>query len=97
MCDNGWDINEATVVCRLLGYNGMVSLVVVGKDYLFSPGFSVAYTSAYFGPSNGSVLLTGLGCNGNETSLFMCSHSNSLVGTTGCLHSNDAGVNCSYG
>lgn len=67
------------------------------KNIFFSPGVSVAYTNAYFGPSSGSVLLTGLACNGNETSLFICSHSNSVVGTTGCLHLNDAGVNCSYG
>ena len=28
VCDNGWDTNEATVVCHQLGYNGMFSFVV---------------------------------------------------------------------
>ena len=24
VCDNGWDINEAIITCRLLGYYGML-------------------------------------------------------------------------
>ena len=70
---------------------------IVKKLMCFFSGVSVAFSNAYFGQYSGSMLLTGLTCTGSETSLFSCSHSNSVIGSTGCLHSNDAGVKCSHG
>ena len=74
------------------------SYIIVKKVMcLHFSGVSVAFSNAYFGQYNGSMLLTGLTCTGSETSLLSCSHSNSVIGSTGCLHSNDAGVKCSHG
>ena len=47
VCDDGWDLNEAMVVCRQLGYSTAVG----------------APTSAYFGESTGPILLDQVGCH----------------------------------
>ena len=57
-------------------------------------GDAVAISNAYFGQSNGAILLAGLKCTGTESSLMSCSHRN---GSTGCLHTHDSGVICSPG
>ena len=58
VCDDSWDINDATVVCRQLGYQGA----------------AFARQSAYFGRGSGNILLDNLQCTGTETSLFRCPH-----------------------
>ena len=58
VCDDSWDINDATVVCRQLGYQGA----------------AFAHQSAYFGQGLGRILLDNLQCTGTETSLFRCTH-----------------------
>lgn len=60
-------------------------------------GDAVAISNAYFGQSNGSILLAGLKCTGTESSLMSCSHRNAVIGSTGCLHTHDSGVICSPG
>ena len=61
---------------------------------MFFLGTSQAYGNASFGQGVGTILLRGLLCNGQEASLLACSRSYS-IGSTGCNHSRDAGVNCS--
>ena len=62
---------------------------------LLTTGTSLAYSNAYFGQSvSSSILLTGLSCTGNETSLVSCARSHTPIGYTGCAHSHDAGVSC---
>ena len=59
VCDDSWDINDAIVVCRQLGYRGAVT----------------AHQSAHFGQGSGQILLDDLRCTGREASLLECRHS----------------------
>ena len=48
-----------------------------------------------YGQGAGEILLSGLSCHGNETTLFSCNRSNCVIGITNCSHIRDAGVTCS--
>ncbi|PFX11409.1 Deleted in malignant brain tumors 1 protein, partial [Stylophora pistillata] len=54
-----WDINDATVVCRQLGYQA---------------GAEVALANGVYGPVSGPVWITNLQCFGSEANLMSCSH-----------------------
>ena len=58
VCDDDWDINDASVVCRQLGFPDAVS----------APG------SAHFGGGNGQIWLDNVGCSGSESSIADCTH-----------------------
>ena len=58
VCDDSWDINDARVVCRQLGFPGAVS----------------APTNARFGPGSGQIWLDDVACSGNESSIIYCRH-----------------------
>ena len=61
--DRGWDIYDATVVCKQLQFGGAVG----------------AYTGSAFGNGNGPVWMSDFECKGNEDSLAKCNHSNTEV------------------
>ncbi|XP_022086819.1 neurotrypsin-like [Acanthaster planci] len=56
ICDNDWDINDAAVVCRMLGF----------------PGAEAAKSGAYFGQGSGPVHMDGVACTGSEGSILDC-------------------------
>ena len=58
ICDNSWDLQDADVVCRQLGYDGALS----------APG------NATFGQGIGQIWLEDVKCAGNETLIAECSH-----------------------
>ncbi|XP_038051810.1 deleted in malignant brain tumors 1 protein-like [Patiria miniata] len=59
VCDDGWSIEEASVICRKLGY----------------PPASRAWQSAHFGQGSGPILLSNVACNGTEPNINLCEHS----------------------
>ncbi|KAL3880235.1 hypothetical protein ACJMK2_032484, partial [Sinanodonta woodiana] len=81
LCDNSWDVNDATVLCRSLGY------------WVSSP---TVYTNAWFGQGSVLSTNPYLYCNGLEPSIFDCQKSYEW-GTNPCSHSDDAGVQCQPG
>ena len=58
VCDDIWDINDAQVICRELGYPDAVS----------------ALHSAHFGSGSGQIWLDDVQCQGNESSIVNCQH-----------------------
>ncbi|XP_023932810.1 deleted in malignant brain tumors 1 protein [Lingula anatina] len=59
VCDDGWDVNDAAVVCRMLGYG---------------TADATALSRAAFGRGTGSIHMDNVNCNGNEASIDDCSH-----------------------
>ncbi|XP_041472113.1 deleted in malignant brain tumors 1 protein-like isoform X3 [Lytechinus variegatus] len=59
VCDDGWDLAAARVVCRMLGF----------------PGASSAPIYAHFGQGSGDIFLDDIVCAGDETTIWACSHS----------------------
>eukprot|EP00057_Strongylocentrotus_purpuratus_P018644 XP_011673118.1 PREDICTED: deleted in malignant brain tumors 1 protein-like [Strongylocentrotus purpuratus] len=58
ICDDSWDITDARVVCRMLGFQGASG----------APG------SAQFGEGTGPIQLDDVGCSGDEETIFDCEH-----------------------
>ncbi|XP_038061131.1 deleted in malignant brain tumors 1 protein-like [Patiria miniata] len=77
VCHWNWRLNDAKVACRQLGF----------------PGALLHTTNAAYGGGTGPVLLSNVGCVGNEADLWSCGHSG--VGGHWCTHDYDAGVVCS--
>ncbi|XP_063963109.1 putative DMBT1-like protein [Lytechinus pictus] len=58
ICDYWWDLRDAMVVCRMLGFDGALE----------------APRSARFGQGSGRVLLKYVDCKGTEDNLADCAH-----------------------
>ncbi|XP_041485964.1 deleted in malignant brain tumors 1 protein-like [Lytechinus variegatus] len=58
VCDDSWDLDDATVVCRQLGFDGALA----------------ALPNAEFGEGSGEIFLDEVQCNGTETNIQNCKH-----------------------
>ena len=58
VCDDGWDLNDAQVVCSELG---------LGKA-------TAAIHGAFYGQGSGQIWLDNMGCIGTELTISNCSH-----------------------
>ena len=58
ICDDSWDVNDAAVVCRSLGF-------LIAKE---------AKPRAFFGQGSGNIWLDNVGCTGTESDLNGCTH-----------------------
>ncbi|XP_071836532.1 scavenger receptor cysteine-rich domain-containing protein DMBT1-like isoform X1 [Apostichopus japonicus] len=56
ICDDEWDDNDASVICRQLGYEGI----------------GVGWQSAKFGQGSGSIWLDNVACSGSEQHIAEC-------------------------
>ncbi|XP_016398909.1 galectin-3-binding protein A-like [Sinocyclocheilus rhinocerous] len=57
VCDDGWELAEAQVVCRQLGFPGAISVTTGGQ----------------YGEGSGPIWLDDMNCKGSESSLSECS------------------------
>ena len=78
ICGDSWDLRDADVVCRQLGYEGALS----------APIFR--YPTS--GQNTRQIWLNGVNCEGNETSISECKHQG--WGAHDCRYYFDAGVVC---
>ena len=79
VCSRGWDLQDAAVVCRMLGL----------------PPASVAEGEAAFGNSGNKPWLGNLECIGNESIITECSHMGwGNTNRFFCERKSDAGVIC---
>ena len=92
VCDNMWNNLDAQVVCRMLGYSGMIieAMISISFEPMFIGGN--ALLNAYYGQGSGAPLLDRVNCIGNETSLLACPSSGLSIAS--CTHAHDASVQC---
>ena len=78
VCDDNWDIQDARVVCRMLGYRTAVAATLRSS---FARGIS-------------RMWLNDVDCTGTEEHIGLCSHSGWGEYSSSCSHSREAGVIC---
>ena len=59
VCDDAWDINDANVVCRQLGFSQLATN---------------AWSSAYYGQGSGPIWIDDVACSGGESHIYNCRH-----------------------
>ena len=59
VCDDAWDINDANVVCRQLGFSQLATH---------------AWSGAYYGQGSGPIWIDDVACSGSESHIYDCRH-----------------------
>ena len=57
VCDDAWDINDANVVCRQLGFSQLATQ---------------ARGNAYYGQGSGPIWVDDVACTGSESHIYNC-------------------------
>ena len=83
ICDDFFDINDADVICRMLGFPSAITAL----------GSSTAMNLYGTAPSGDNFVLDELNCHGNEDSVFDCPHNGEW--NEDCERDEIAGVRCS--
>ena len=81
VCDDHWDIDDARVVCRQLGYKYVIR------------AFQASNRNHKVPVGSGQIWFDNVHCTGNEKNFTSCAHNG--WGSHNCGHSEDAGVECS--
>ena len=83
VCDYGWDLNDAQVVCSQLGFGQVTA----------------AMHNAFYGEGSGQIWLYNLNCIGTEETIGNCSHYGwgYYYIQYYCSHGDDVSVKCSSG
>ena len=58
VCDDGWDLNDAQVVCKQLGFGPAID----------------ARDKAFYGQGSDQILLDNVNCIGTESTIRNCAH-----------------------
>lgn len=80
ICDDLFDANDASVICRQLGYS-------LG-------GVPASFRSFGEGATSQPIWLDDLACNGTESNITMCPNITESLGDHNCVHFEDVGVHC---
>ncbi|XP_074641253.1 galectin-3-binding protein-like, partial [Tubulanus polymorphus] len=78
ICDDGWDLKDASVICRMLGYSW--GNATIKASFGHTPSESVP------------IYLDDVQCSGAEKSILNCTRR--VWGVENCGHGEDAGVKC---
>ena len=82
VCDNGFDIHDAHVICKMLGYPTVIEAKANGAaDDIYGTA-----------PSGSNFTLNNLNCDGTESSVFNCQQTGES--DEDCEASEIAGVKC---
>ena len=81
ICGNRWDMDNAEVVCRSLGYYGAMKVLKKEEITPGNPSYPIHFDR--------------VDCDGDETGIEFCRHNG--VGNHNCDHSQDVGVVCLKG
>ena len=84
LCDDGWNLKSATVVCRQLNLGPPISIYSHASTVV-SNHFGIAESDEYG--------IESLICDGTESNIIECQYTNSS--TYGCHEKETAGVVCS--
>ena len=97
VCDNGFGIEDAMVVCRQLGFSvegkelksfSLQNLIILHDWHTEA----LSFPFAAFGRGTGPIVLDFVDCVGTEARLIDCGHNG--LGEHNCDHSEDVGVSC---